>query len=69
MVKNVSHKKISSNMLISFAIFDINEDFLHHDIEKSMGLFFDKILSNKHNAPSIINLVKQSMIFCSFSNR
>ena len=43
-------------MLISFAIFDINEDFLHHDIDKSMGLFFDKILSNKHNAPSMDNI-------------
>ena len=43
---------------MSFAIFAIKEVFLYHDIEKSRGLFFDKILSNKHTAPPIFNLTK-----------
>ena len=33
---------------------------LQNDIKKSRGLFFNKILSNKHTAPSISNLTKQS---------
>ena len=46
---------------MSFAIFAINEVFLYHDYEKSRGLLIDKILSNKHTAPPIINLAKHSV--------
>ena len=41
---------------------------MYHDILKSRILFFNKILSNKHTAPPIFNLEKQSVrcgiVFC-----
>ena len=46
---------------MSFAIFAICEVFLYHDNEKSRGLFFNKILSNKHTAAPIFNLTKHSV--------
>ena len=47
-------------MLMSFPIFACNQVFLYQDIEKSRGLFFDKMLPNKHTTPPIISLAKQS---------
>ena len=60
-LEGISKNLTFFGLLMSFAIFAIKEVFLYHDIEKSRGLFFNKILSNKHTAPPIFNSTKHSL--------
>ena len=60
-LEDVSKYFINFDLLMLFAIFDIHKHFLYNQVEKSKDHLFNKILPNKHAAPSIFNFLKQSV--------